>query len=167
VRLTWDCIHRSKILYFYYRCLVVIILTIATPLAWSLTPSTSFIKTSKLQDITNFRHNKLDVDLSLMPSEIKYSDLNSNSLKDIDDLLEAKKEYGKMFGFYNWTLKNKKIVEAKATKILLLQGSYKNAQGRNVSFIEMYWANQTQSGQILITSDTIELKPDPHEFLVI
>jgi hypothetical protein len=154
----------------YLKCrnLILLLLILTSPLAWSLTLSPSFITTNKLHDIIIFRHKILDIDLSTMPTEIVYSDLDLNGLKQLDGLIEAKKEYGKMFGFSQWSLKDKQIIERGSTRLLILQGTYKNSEGQNVFFMEVYWADKSTSGQVVMTSDTLELKPKNfHEYLVL
>lgn len=93
-----------------------------------------------------------------MDSEIEYADLNQNSIQELESLFEAKKEYGKMFGFNEWTPKEKKLIEINSNRIFVLQGQYKDAKNKTVHFLEIYWANKNQAGQYLITSNSKALK---------
>lgn len=131
--------------------------------AFALSPTAEFEKKEDFGEVKNFRHSKQDVDLSVMDSDLKYADLSQKNVNELKDLFETKKEYGKFFGFKDWTPKEHKLVEEKSQRILLLSGNYKNSDNKTVHFLEVYWADKTKSGQYLLTSDTKEFKLDHYK----
>ncbi len=131
-----------------------LILCMVSMNTWSLTPSSDFIADDVFGDVSNFRCEKNDIDLSIMDSDLSYQDLSSDKIKELDSLFEAKKDYGKMFGFNDWTPDKHKLVEENSKRIFLLQGHYKDAEKKTVHFMEVYWADKNKGGQFLFTSNS-------------
>lgn len=126
--------------------------------SWAISPKVDFIKKESFGSVSNYRHLKADVDLSIMDSEFEYADLNQANIQELESLFEVKKEYGKMFGFKEWTPTEKKFVEVNSNRIFVIQGHYKDSENKIVHFLEVYWADNKKSGQYLITSNSKHLK---------
>lgn len=139
-------------------------------LSWSafgLTPSPRLKTLSKIGFVSNYEDQSGSIMISKMPSDIGFKDLNPVEVEKIEDAIELKKEYGKMFGFNDWKMVGKKYSEGEDEKILLVEGSFKSDDGKLVSFIEVYWADKKNSNQFLITSEKQSLKMDSYkEYLV-
>lgn len=134
---------------------------------FALAPAPTLKKVSTLGFVSNFEDHSGSILLSRMPSDISFKDLNQGEVEKIEDAIELKKEYGKMFGFNNWTLIGKKYLEREAEKILLLEGHFRDDHNKLISFIEVYWADKKTSNQFLITSEKQSLKMDSYqEYLV-
>lgn len=128
--------------------------------ALALSPAPGFKVKGTLGDVTSFELPGKDIEINSMASDFKYEDLTEKEMNEIKKLMTAKQEYGKMFGFADWKSTGHKLIEKNGERIVLIQGTYKNAEKKNVNFIEVYWANKEKSGQYLITSDTLALKMD-------
>lgn len=131
--------------------------------AWALSPAPEFEKKEDFGEVRNFKHKSKDVDLSIMDTELKYEDLSQKNVSELKDLFQTKKEYGKFFGFKEWTPNEHKLVEQNSKRILLLNGNYKNSDNKTVHFLEVYWADKNKSGQYLLTSDSKEFKLDNYK----
>lgn len=132
-------------------------------IASALTPSPEFQKKEVLGSVTNFETKNSDVHIGEMTSDFKYGDLTQQNVDDLSELYEAKKEYGKMFGFKGWEPVEKKFFQDKSHRMLILRGHYKNADNKKIHFLEVYWANANQSKQFLITSEKKDLKVDEYK----
>ncbi len=133
------------------------------PEVLALAPAASLQKKEMFGGAQNYHHAPDKVDLTVLDTEIKYSDLSRENIQDLDDLIEAKKEYGKVFGFKDWQLKEKKFLDDKTERTFLLRGNYKNSSQKTVHFLEVYWANQNKSGQFLLTSQSGEISIDSYK----
>ncbi len=142
------------------RSLFTFIAIIAASSAMALSPAPGLKLKSTLGDVTTYELTGKDIEINGMASEFKYEDLTEKEMTEIKGLMKAKQEYGKMFGFADWKSTGHKVIEKNGERIVLIQGNYKDAQKKNVNFIEVYWANKDKSGQYLITSDTLALKMD-------
>lgn len=142
------------------RSMTTFLLLIVTTSSFALSPAPGFKVKSTLGDITSYEQPGKDIEINSMASEFKYEDLTEKEMSEIKKLMAAKQEYGKMFGFADWKSTGHKLTEKDGERIVLIQGTYKNAQKKTVNFIEVYWANKDKSGQYLITSDTLALKMD-------
>ena len=127
------------------------------PEVLALAPVADFQKKEQFEGAQNYHHAKDNVDLTVLQTEIKYSDLSPENIRELDELIEAKKEYGKVFGFKEWQVKEKKTLGDKTERTLLLSGHYKNLSQKTVHFLEVYWANKNSSGQFLLTSEVREI----------
>jgi hypothetical protein len=135
---------------------LALVLSLLYTEAFALSP-VDFTKTETYGEAQNLRHKKDDVDLSIMKTDLGYDDLSPQNAKELESLFETKKEFGKVFGFKDWTPKDHKLVEVNSERVLLLYGNYVNNLNQKVNFMEVYWANKTISGQYLLTSDTKEI----------
>jgi hypothetical protein len=136
------------------------------PQVFALSPVAGFEKKEQYGSVTNYRHDKLKVDLGSMSSELKYEDLGPDSIEDVKKMIVAKQEYGKVFGFQDWKMSDHKFTEHKGHRVLVIQGEYKDNSKQTVYFLEVYWANQQKSGQYLVTSDHEKMKAeDFNQFL--
>ncbi len=144
----------------FRRTVGAILFLIVSTTTFALSPAPGFKVKGTLGDVTSFELPGKDIEINSMASEFKYEDLTEKEMNEIKKLMTAKQEYGKMFGFADWKSSGHKLTEKNGERILLIQGSYKNAEKKNVNFIEVYWANKEKSGQYLITSDTLALKMD-------
>lgn len=142
------------------RSLSTFIALIATSSVFALSPVPGFKVKSTLGEITTYELSGKDVEINGMASEFKYEDLTEKEMTEIKALMNAKQEYGKMFGFQDWKSNGHKVIEKNGERIVLIQGNYKDAQKKTVNFIEVYWANKEKAGQYLITSDSLALKMD-------
>lgn len=142
------------------RSLVTFIALIAASSAFALNPAPGFKVKNTLGEITTYELIGKDIEINGMSSEFKYEDLTEKEMTEIKSLMTAKQEYGKMFGFNDWKSTGHKVIEKNGERIVLIQGTYKNSDKKNVNFIEVYWADKVKSGQYLITSDTLALKMD-------
>lgn len=134
---------------------------------FALAPSPQLKTLSKIGFVSNFEDQSGTIMLSKLPSDIRFQDLNAVEVEKIEDAIELKKEYGKMFGFNNWSLVGKKYLESESDKILLLEGNFVDDKGKLISFVEVYWADKKKSEQFLITSEKQSLKMDSYkEYLV-
>lgn len=140
----------------------ILIFSALTNSAIALSPAPELKLKSTLGDVTTYELTGKDIEVNSMASELKYEDLTEKDLKELDSLVKAKQEYGKMFGFADWKATGKKLLEKNGERIVLIQGNYKNAEKKTVNFVEVYWANKEKSGQYLITSDSIALKLDQY-----
>lgn len=150
---------RSQIKTCFYTILFVSGLSTS---AMALSPAPELKLKNTLGDVTTYELTGKDIEVNSMASEFKYEDLTQKEMKDLQSLVKAKQEYGKMFGFADWKATAQKLVEKDGERIVLIQGNYKNAEKKTVNFIEVYWANKEKSGQYLITSDSIALKVDQY-----
>lgn len=144
----------------FKRLLLTFITLIAASSAMALSPASGFELKSTLGDIATYKLTGKDIEINGMASEFKYEDLTEKEMTEIKGLMNAKQEYGKMFGFADWKSTGHKVIEKNGERIVLIQGNYRDAQKKNVNFIEVYWANKDKSGQYLITSDSLALKMD-------
>ena len=142
------------------RSLFTFIALIAASSAMALSPASGFKVKSTLGEITSYELPGKDIEINGMGSEFKYEDLTEKEMTELKALMKTKQEYGKMFGFADWKSTGHKVMEKNGERIVLIQGNYKDAQKKNVNFIEVYWADKVKSGQYLITSDTLSLKMD-------
>ena len=142
------------------RLTVSSLLLFMTTTSFALSPASGFKVKGTLGDVTSYEIPGKDIEINSMASEFKYEDLTEKEMKELNSLVKAKQEYGKMFGFADWKSTGKKIIEKNGERIVLIEGTYKNAEKKNVNFIEVYWADKEKSGQYLITSDTMALKMD-------
>ena len=142
------------------RLLVSSLLLFVTTTSFALGPAPGFKVKGTLGDVTSYEQPGKDIEINSMASEFKYEDLTEKELNEMKKLMKAKQEYGKMFGFADWKSSGHKLIEKNGERIVLIQGTYKNAEKKNVNFIEVYWADKEKSGQYLITSDTLTLKMD-------
>lgn len=134
-----------------------------TPKVFALTPSQAFKKQQAYGSAVNYRHAKEKVDLTILETDIKYSDLSSENIQELDELIKVKKEYGKVFGFKDWKISQKKVLDDKNERTLLLSGKYKNSSHKTVHFLEVYWAGHNNSGQYLLTSQDKEISVDGYK----
>lgn len=125
---------------------------------FALAPSPKLVELRKIGFVYNYQDTSGSINLSKMPSDYAFKDLSPEEVKNLDKAFEVKKEYGKFFGFDGWNVIKKEFINLETERTLLLEGSYKNDKGKLVSFIEVYWASLTDSGQFLITSDKQTLK---------
>ena len=142
------------------RSIVTLLVLIAANTALALAPASGFKVKGTLGDITTYGVDGKDIEISSMASDFKYEDLTQKEMDEIKKLMTAKQEYGKMFGFADWKATGHKLIEKNGERIVLIQGTYKNADKKTVNFVEVYWANKEKAGQYLITSDTLALKMD-------
>ncbi len=142
------------------RSMVTFIALIAASSAFALSPVPGFKVKSSLGDITTYELAGKDIEINGMASDFKYEDLTEKEMTEIKGLMNAKKEYGKMFGFEDWKSTGHKVIEKNGERIVLIEGNYKDSRKKNVNFVEVYWANKEKSGQYLITSDSLALKMD-------
>lgn len=150
---------RSQFKTYFYSILIFSGLSTS---AMALSPAPELKLKNTLGDVTTYELTGKDIEVNSMASEFKYEDLNQKEMKDLQSLVKAKQEYGKMFGFADWKATAQKLVERNGERIVLIQGNYKNAEKKTVNFIEVYWANKEKAGQYLITSDSIALKVDQY-----
>ena len=134
-----------------------------TPLVFALTPSSGFLKQQTFGSAVNFHHAKDKVLLTILKTDIKFADLSSENIQEMDELIKVKKEYGKVFGFKNWKVDQKKVLNEKNERALLISGNYKNSSNKTVNFLEVYWANHNKSGQFLLTSEMREITIDSYK----
>lgn len=125
--------------------------------SFALTPSLSFKPKETFDSVKNFSHEKEDIDLSVMSTDIQFSDLNNEGIKELSALFETKKDYGKMFGFKEWAPVRQKLFQDATGRTFILEGHYKDANNKIVNFLEVYWASKTNAGLFLITSNSKKL----------
>lgn len=142
------------------RLTVSSLLLLVTTSAFALSPAPGFKVKGTLGDVTSYEQPGKDIEINSMASEFKFEDLTDKEMGEIKKLMSAKQEYGKMFGFADWKSTGHKLIEKNGERIVLIQGTYKNAEKKTVNFIEVYWAAKDKSGQYLITSDSLALKMD-------
>jgi hypothetical protein len=130
--------------------------------ALALSPSPAWKVSNTFGDVISYELADKKAELNAMSSEFSYDDLNTKEMNGLQSLIETKQEYGKVFGFADWKLQEQKLVEKNGERIVLLSGTYKDAQKQSVNFIEVYWANRSKSGQYLITSQVRPLKVDDY-----
>lgn len=148
------------------RFILLLVMIIHSTLSWSLTPTAGFVKKENFGSVTNYHDEKRDVDVAVMTTELKHEDIVQENVKEITGLFETKKEYGKVFGFKDWTPGKYKLIEEKSDRFFILEGTYKDARDKIVHFLEVYWANPQNSGQYVITSNSRDLKIESYkEFL--
>lgn len=144
----------------FQRYLITSWLLAVTSTAWALAPIPGFKVKNTLGDVITYELAGKDIEINSMDSDFKYEDLTQKEMNNLQSLMKAKQEYGKMFGFADWKATGQKLIEKNGERIVLIQGNYKDAQKKTVNFIEVYWANPSKAGQYLITSDTLSLKMD-------
>jgi hypothetical protein len=142
------------------RSMFTFVAFIVASSAQALSPAPGFKVKSTLSEITTYELPGKDIEINGMPSDFKYEDLTEKEMTEIKSLMTAKQEYGKMFGFADWKSTGHKVIEKNGERVVLIQGTYKNADKKNVNFIEVYWADKAKAGQYLITSDSLALKMD-------
>lgn len=142
------------------RSVVTFLFLFGANTALALAPVPGFKVKSTLGEITTYSLDGKDVEMNSMGSDFKYEDLTEKEMAEIKKLMTAKQEYGKMFGFADWKSTGNKLIEKNGERIVLIQGTYKDASKKTVNFVEVYWANKQKAGQYLITSDSIALKMD-------
>lgn len=104
--------------------------------------------------------------ISQMASTFEFKDLTNENVKELNSAMDLKKEYGRMFGFNDWSAVSQKLIDLNGERIFVIEGQYKNQEKTVVNFLEVYWANPQSSGQYLITSETRKLTTlDFKEFL--
>lgn len=130
---------------------------------FALSPVNKFIPQQNIGSITQYKDASSDIHLSNIPSKIGYDDLKKEHILDLKKSLETKKDFGKLFGFKDWTAKNQNLIEEKNQRIFIIEGHYKNSKNINVNFLEIYWADKQKSGQYLITSESKELKVENYK----
>lgn len=133
------------------------------PEVLALAPAAGLQKKEMFGGAQNYHHISDKVDLTVLETEIQYSDLSRENIQELDDLIEAKKQYGKVFGFKDWKIKEKKFLGDKSERTFLLRGDYKNSSQKTIHFLEVYWANQSKSGQFLLTSQAGEISIDSYK----
>lgn len=137
---------------------ILILLTIFSNLSFALTPNPEFILINKMGGVQNYRDEIKKIDLIAMDSEFEFNDLSANNLQELEDHFKTKKEYGKMFGFNDWTAKDKKFFDDQNKRLIVVEGDYKDSEKKTVYFLEVYWADKKKSGQYLITSESGPIK---------
>lgn len=142
------------------RTMITLLVLMGANTALALTPVSGFKVKNTLGDVITYALEGKDIEINSMSSDFKYEDLTDKELAEIKKLMSAKQEYGKMFGFADWKSTGHRLVERNGERIVLIQGTYKDAAKKIVSFVEVYWASKEKAGQYLITSDTIALKMD-------
>lgn len=130
----------------------------STLLAFSISPE--FIPKDLATKIKVYENSKEAITLSEMISTVTYADLSQKNVGELKELFQTKKEYGSVFGFSDWTVSNQKLLEENSSRILLIEGTYKNNDNKKISFLEIYWADKSRTGQYLLTSEskTLSLK---------
>jgi hypothetical protein len=142
-----------------YHSIILVGAFAACASAFAIGPASTFVKKENFASVQNFRDEKADIDLTTMESDLSYSDLTPENTKALEELVEVKKQYGKVFGFKDWKATSQKLFSDASERSFILQGNYKDAANKTVNFLEVYWANkENKSAQFLITSNSKELK---------
>lgn len=128
--------------------------------AYALAPKSDWKVSNSFGEVISYEMKGKDVELNSMSSEFGYADLTEQEMKGLKDLIVTKQEYGKMFGFADWKPTSQKLIEKNGERIVLINGTYKDAKKQTVNFIEVYWASKEKAGQYLITSNSLQLKID-------
>ena len=141
----------------FLKTFFIVVPLLCTSFCWALSPAADFKTKDSFGSISNLQHSKEDIELSVMETDITFSDLGTEGIKELNSLFEAKKEYGKMFGFKEWTPLRQKLFEDDNGRTFVLEGFYKDGENKTVNFLEVYWASKTKSGQFLVTSNSKKL----------
>ena len=128
--------------------LILIAQALAMPLPYRYTPGQRF------DGVDHFRDAKQDIDVAVSPSQLKYTDLTSQSVKDSEALFKVKADYGEVFGFKNWKARRHKLIEDTNGRSWVIEGDYQGLNGKVVHFLEVYWANKSGSKEFLFTSNS-------------
>lgn len=145
------------------KIILVLALTFSTFAAYAISPASDFSKRESFGAVTNFRDEKQDIDLTVLESDLQYSDLGQQGIQEMNQQFVLKKEYGKMIGFNDWTATRQKVIDENGVRTFILEGHYKNRENQTVNFLEIYYADKSQSGQFLVTSNTKKLSLDEYK----
>lgn len=104
--------------------------------------------------VTNFEDRSNGLRVSASPTQLRYEDLTAQGVKDVQEVFEVKKEYGKLFGFADWTAQRQQLLETSRGRFFLLQGQYRSNQGHTVYFLEIFHSDRTSGGEYLVTSNS-------------
>ncbi len=140
-----------------------IILLFCSFSSFALSPVAEFKLKTTMGSVNNYFDELKKIDLMSMDSEFEFNDLSAGNLVELEDHFKTKKEYGKMFGFNDWTAKDKKFFDDQNKRIIIVEGEYKDSDKKTVYFLEVYWADKKKSGQYLITSEYGPLKIESYK----
>ena len=130
-------------------CLVAIALP-----AHALQLDQRFEMREQFDGVTNFEDVHRELQVAVSPTELRFEDINPQSIKELQAVFQVKKEFGKMFGFSDWTPGRQQLFENPQGRFFLLEGNYKSNQGKTVYFLEIYHADRAKGGgEYLVTSD--------------
>ena len=125
---------------------------LALPLPLRYTPGL------KLDGVEHYHDKTAHITVAVSPSKLKFTDLNKESIAEIEKLFAVKAEYGEMFGFKKWHATRHKLQEDERGRALLIEGDYESLDGKKIHFLEVYWANNSSAREYLFTSDTKSLQ---------
>lgn len=134
-----------------------------TSQVFALTPAKEFVKKENFDEVTNFRNESEDIDLTVLKSDLEFSDLSPQGIKEMNAEMNLKKEYGKLLGLSDWTPVKQKVVEENGSRTFLLEGHYKDSENKTVNFLEVYYADKSSSGQFLVTSNSKKISMDEYK----
>lgn len=134
--------------------------------AYALAPAPRLKMGESFGKVQHYYDSVNSVVISQMASTFEFKDLTNENVKELNSAMDLKKEYGRMFGFSDWSAVSQKLIDLNGERIFVIEGQYKNQEKTVVNFLEVYWANPQSSGQYLITSETRKLTTlDFKEFL--
>ncbi len=108
----------------------------------------------QFKGVTNFEDVHRGLHVAVSPTELLFDDLTPKSIKELQAAFEVKKEYGKLFGFSEWTAVRQQLFENPQGRFFLLEGNYKSNEGKTVYFLEIYHVDRAKGGgEYLVTSD--------------